>query len=80
MRNLGSMEFESGWSHVVNHIPETDNVLADGVSRWSEAKMYDNVRRLTKDENWMQQDIQYRDTSILELVLQPKMPNKEWTT
>ena len=32
MRLLGRLEITSGWSHVSKHIPEVQNVTADGIS------------------------------------------------
>ena len=43
MRLLGRMEITIGWCSIATHIPRVDNTLADGVLRWPEDKVHENV-------------------------------------
>lgn len=76
MKLLGRTEIESGRCPVAKHIPGTQNILAGSISRWSYEQMQDNVRRLTHNDNRMQQDIGDSGRAILDLLLQPKMPEQ----
>ena len=42
MRRLGRVEITSAWSHVAKHTPGVQNVIADGISRWSKDKIASN--------------------------------------
>ena len=69
MRLPGRMEISSGWCHIAKHIPGHDDTLADGISRWPEDKLRENVARTTNDDDWREQDIQAHDRKILSLLL-----------
>ena len=57
MRMLGRMEIESGWCQVTKHIPGVKNRLADGISRWPEEEMKNNVNPLTQEQGWKREEL-----------------------
>ena len=68
MRLLGSMEITSGWCHIAKHIPGVDSTLANGISRWLEDKVHENVARLTNDDGRREQNIQAHGRKIFSLL------------
>ena len=76
MRLMGRMEISCGWCHVAKHIPGRKNTLADGISRWEENEIAANVRMLTKDSGWTQQDIGEGGRALLSIILQKKLPKE----
>ena len=74
MRLLGRMEIASGWCHVAKHIPGVENTLADGISRWEENTIQDNVTRLTQDHQWNRIELGGAGTLLVDTVLQPTLP------
>ena len=76
MRLMGRMEISCGWCHVAKHIPGRKNTLADGISRWEENEIAANVKLLTKDSGWTQQDIGEGGRALLSLILQKKLPKE----
>lgn len=76
MRMLGRMEMQNQWCHVAKHIPGRHNTLADGISRWDAEKVTENVRKLTRDENWTNQDIGDHGRELIGLILQEELPKR----
>lgn len=75
MRLLGRMEIENGWCHAVKHIPGQENTLADGISKWKPEEVATNVRKLTQDDDWQNQDIGTHGRELIDLILQERLPN-----
>ena len=57
MRMLGRMEIERGQRQVAKHIPGVENRLADGISRWPEEEMKNNVNPLTQEQGWKREEL-----------------------
>lgn len=77
MRLLGRMEMHNGWCHVAKHIPGRNNVLAEGISRWDTNKVEDNVKRLSRDQNWIHQDIGTHGRELIGMILTDDLPQNQ---
>ena len=73
MRLLGTLEITSGWSHDAKHIPGVQNVVADGISRWSKEMIARNLQSLVQGE-CREQSIGRRGCEFFEIILQPDFP------
>ena len=73
MRLLGRQEITSSWSHDAKHIPGVQNVVADGISRWSKEMIARNLQSLVQGE-CREQSIGRRGCEFFEIILQPDFP------
>ena len=72
MRTLGRLEVSGGLCHEAKHIKGTQNVLADGISRWPRADLEQRVREHTNDGTWSEQASGPRGESIFDTILKTK--------
>ena len=75
MRMVGRMEIGSGWCQVAKHIPGVENRLADGISRWTEEEIHNNVNRLTEEQGWKRQELAGGIT-VLDKILNLNLPKE----
>lgn len=52
MRMMGALEIEGGFCFQAKHIPGKENKLADGITRWPEEQVYDNLMRESPGTPW----------------------------
>jgi len=71
---LGRMEIESGWCQVAKHIPGVENRLSDGVSRWPEDNIQNNINRLIQEHGRKRQELAGGNI-VLDKILNPALPN-----
>jgi len=57
MRMMGVLEVEGGFGFQAKHVKGKENVLADGITRWPEGEVYDNLMRESPGSPWQVQDI-----------------------
>ena len=74
MRMLGHMEIESGCCQVDKHIPGVENRLSDGVSRWPEDNIQNNINRLIQEHGRKRQELAGGNI-VLDKILNPALPN-----
>ena len=70
MRVLGRLEIKGGWSHTAKHIPCTQNVLADGISRWTRRDIGHKIRKLTNADDCSARPIGGKGEGTFSLVLE----------
>ena len=75
MRPLGRLDITSGWSHDAGHIPGVQNVVADGISRWSKEKIARNLQTLVQGE-WRETSTGKSCCKFFETILQPDFPTE----
>ena len=72
MRMLGRLEIQGGWRYDAKHIPDVQNTLAGGISRWPRSELADRVRQLTNTDDWYKEAIGARGERLCERVLLTK--------
>ena len=55
MRLLGCLEVGSGWCFDASRVAGVDNSIADGISRWKEEVIDDNLHASRPDAAWRRQ-------------------------
>ena len=75
MRMIGRMEMESDWCQTTKHIPGVENRLVDGISRWPEEEMQNNVNRWTKEQGWKRQEMAGGNT-VQDMILNLNLPKE----
>ena len=55
MRILGGLKVSSGWCFHAKHVAGIDNVIADGISRWTGTSITDSLRKIRPDIHWQEQ-------------------------
>ena len=70
MKMLGRLEIKGRWSHTAKHIPGTQNVLADGISRRPRRNIGRKIREQTSTDDWSERPIGKTGEGIFSLVLE----------
>ena len=57
MRMVGALEVEGGFGFEATHNKGKEDVLADGITRWPDEHVYDNLLRESPGAPWQVQQI-----------------------
>lgn len=71
MRMLGAIEVSSGWLFQSSHVPGVLNSLADGISRWPAADVYDNLCAAAPHVRWQEVELNRAGREMCSTVLGP---------
>ena len=69
MRMMGALETIGGWCFQARHVPGVENRLADGITRWKEEEIADNLQLESPGTRWQVQELKVEEQQLCAEIL-----------